>query len=56
MRGYESGHKRSMKIVDKINDKKLQKVLDKPKKRYTILYEGNPSKNSNEDFVDRLLS
>jgi len=30
-------------------ENKYIKVLDKAKKRYTILYEGNPSKNSNED-------
>ena len=28
---------------------KCQKVLDKAKKYYIILYEGYPSKNSNED-------
>jgi hypothetical protein len=32
----------------KINVNKYHKVLDKAKKRYTMLYEGNPSKNSNE--------
>lgn len=59
MRGYESVHKRPMKIPCHVGDiyvNKCKKVLDKAKKRYTILYEGNPSKNSNEDFVDRLLS
>ena len=47
----------TLKIGDsKINVNKYQKVLDKSEKYCTILYEGYPSKNSNEDFVDRLLS
>jgi hypothetical protein len=37
-------------------ENKYEKVLDKAKKYCTILSEGYPSKNSNEDFVDRLLS
>ncbi len=35
---------------------KVDKVLDKWEKYYIILYEGYPSKNSNEDFVDGLHS